>query len=182
MLNPQKDFERYRRQPRNDMWEYMDFLLGLARESQAILEIGVRGGVSTAAFLCGLRNLGGRLWSIDCNADCARLYAGYPAWTFIAADSRAAHEVIPRITGDLDILFIDGGHDFATAWSDLQNYAPLVRAGGWILMHDAYPIAHRRWEHGVPEAYERFRRETGYPGQILPGRFGLAVIQKVVPA
>jgi predicted O-methyltransferase YrrM len=176
---PQTEFGRHRRQPRNDMYEYMDFLLDLARQSEAILEIGVRGGVSTSCFLFGLEARGGHLWSIDQDVNCLGLYPQNPSWTFIHANSRNIQEVQARLPRfPLDVLFIDGGHDFETVWADLENYAPRVKTGGWILMHDAYPIAHRRWQHGVPEAYENFIRQTGYPGEILPGRFGLAAIRK----
>jgi predicted O-methyltransferase YrrM len=181
MRKSQAEFERFRRQPRNDMWEYMEFLRDLASQSQAILEIGVRGGVSTACFLSGLEANGGHLWSIDRDASCVDLYPQNPNWTFIHADSRELRDVnewLPRYA--LDVLFIDGGHDFKTVWADLENYAPRVKADGWILMHDAYPIAHQRWQHGVPEAYQNYLRLTGFPGEILPGRFGLAAIRKVV--
>jgi len=37
----------------------------------------------------------------------------------------------------LDILYIDGGHDFDTVKSDLINYLPLVKVGGYAVIDDA---------------------------------------------
>ncbi len=155
----------------------MDFLLDMARSSQAILEIGVRGGVSTSAFLWGLRARAGHLWSIDLNPDCARLYAGDLAWTFVCADSRDILRTLPELPAAVDLLFIDGGHEYETVHADLGNYAPLVREGGWILLHDLYPVSTRPRDSGVPEAYAEFLAESRFRGEILPGRFGLGVIK-----
>ena len=43
--------------------------------------------------------------------------------------------------GLLDILFIDGGHDYQTVSGDLSRFAPLVRHGGLIAFHDILPGA-----------------------------------------
>lgn len=36
----------------------------------------------------------------------------------------------------IDLLHIDGGHDYATATSDYNTYGPLVREGGLVALHD----------------------------------------------
>lgn len=36
-----------------------------------------------------------------------------------------------------DILYIDGGHDYATVKFDLENYAPLVKTGGYLVIDDS---------------------------------------------
>lgn len=42
---------------------------------------------------------------------------------------------------DVDMLFIDGGHDYMTVKSDFDNYSPLVRQGGMIVFHDIQGLA-----------------------------------------
>jgi cephalosporin hydroxylase len=36
----------------------------------------------------------------------------------------------------LDILYIDGGHDYKTVTSDLLNYTPLIKTGGFLVVDD----------------------------------------------
>lgn len=45
-------------------------------------------------------------------------------------------EFTPRKQG-YDVLFIDGGHDFETALSDLVHYTPLVAPNGFLIVDDA---------------------------------------------
>lgn len=37
----------------------------------------------------------------------------------------------------IDILYIDGGHDFDTVTSDIKNYVPLVNPGGLLVIDDS---------------------------------------------
>ena len=52
MTTPIEVYNRWHDDPTSDMYEYMDYLRSVAKGN--ILEIGVRGGVSTACFLLGL--------------------------------------------------------------------------------------------------------------------------------
>jgi predicted O-methyltransferase YrrM len=39
----------------------------------------------------------------------------------------------------LDLLFVDGGHGAEVAWTDYRGWAPKVRPGGTLLIHDVFP-------------------------------------------
>jgi len=52
----------------------------------------------------------------------------------IAKPSRDAFADVPN---DIDLLFIDGAHDYLSVKADIGLYAPKVRVGGRIVMHDA---------------------------------------------
>jgi predicted O-methyltransferase YrrM len=57
----------------------------------------------------------------------------------IEADSSkesTLEEVKNTINGEIDFLFIDGGHDKKDVRNDFEKYAPLVRKGGIIAFHD----------------------------------------------
>lgn len=41
---------------------------------------------------------------------------------------------------NLDFLFIDGGHDYATVRADFENYSPIVKPGGLVAFHDMVGI------------------------------------------
>ena len=42
-------------------------------------------------------------------------------------------------TTPLDFCFIDGGHGEEPAWADYRGWAPLVRQGGLLAIHDVFP-------------------------------------------
>ncbi|MFT4125016.1 MAG: class I SAM-dependent methyltransferase [Gordonia sp. (in: high G+C Gram-positive bacteria)] len=52
----------------------------------------------------------------------------------------APSTVAARIWGTpADFVFIDGGHSLAAAQNDLDGWAPWVRIGGALLIHDVFP-------------------------------------------
>ena len=70
----------------------------------------------------------------------------WPQWAYdlglrfycLNADSKAQDTVsaVKHLLPEIDFLFIDGGHDYATCLADWQNYGPLVRPGGMVAFHD----------------------------------------------
>ena len=103
----------------NDIKDEMPYLLHRATGYQGVrvLEIGVRSGRSTSAFL----------------AAAAQVH-GY--WTFKRARSG---DVTPELEGwplSYHVLFVDGDHSTLGALSDLRRYVPYVAAGGVVLCHD----------------------------------------------
>lgn len=138
-----------------------------------ILEIGVREGCSTAAFLLGLEQMGGHLYSLDVEAKPGELFAGHPQWTFIQGDSQKPETILPQLAGlHFDILFIDGDHTYEGVTNDLKNYAPLVKDGGVIIMHDVLYAGHP----GVRQAADEFVAAHGYEFEIAKSWTGLGTI------
>ena len=170
--------------PEQDMYDYSPLLREAARGN--VLEIGVCAGVSTAALLLGLDDKGqGHLWSIDINPRCGDLYE-HPRWTFICDDSR---QVSLLDLPEIDLLFVDGDHSYATATSDLHRFSRLVVPGGLILMHDVHPSAEwlprikaANW-YPVEECAQAWKdfcaAHPTWPALIMPGMTGLGVIEKL---
>lgn len=54
------------------------------------------------------------------------------------SNDRKTHDEVKTILDKkkLDLLFIDGGHRFPVVEADWKIYSPLVRQGGFILLHD----------------------------------------------
>jgi predicted O-methyltransferase YrrM len=140
-----------------------------------ILEIGVRTGISTAAFLIGILEKGGHLYSVDNNSDCSKVFANYKEWTFIHGDSQKPETIITQIPERLDILFIDGDHSYEGVKNDLNNYAPLVKSGGCIILHDVCSA----YDPGVRQALDEFLAKTGFESKIFSSWVGLG--QVLVP-
>jgi predicted O-methyltransferase YrrM len=68
--------------------------------------------------------------------------------TIINADSRDDDVPVPD---DLDLLFIDGGHDYATVVNDIQKYVPKVKPGGLVVFDDVAPDdpSYDHWFRGL---------------------------------
>lgn len=78
--------------------------------------------------------------------------------TLVKADSAAALPSVKDILGkkQVDFLHIDGGHSYKVARGDFDNYSPLVRPGGVILIHD---IKNPGCE--VPKLWAELKEEYG---------------------
>jgi len=117
------------------------YQLVTTRSSDAIVELGVRGGVSTIAWLAGLQITGGRLWAIDLN-EAPPHVAHAPQCTFVKGDSTSL-DVVERVSDEVtslyssaDIVFIDTNHDYDLTLRELRLWSPLVGHGGVIVLHD----------------------------------------------
>lgn len=135
----------------------------------AVLELGVRAGVSTAALLAGVEVHGGHVWSVD-RDDCAAVFAGHPQWTFLQADSCADLEAPTA----LDLLFIDTEHTMDRTLRELRLWGPRVQPGGVILLHDTDDMS--TWP-GVRDAMAVYCKERGLVPEFRDGSYGLGVIR-----
>lgn len=117
-----------------------------------VIELGVRFGVSTIAWLHALRGRG-RLWSVDCSfpipanphsdvgldnvnlldpqgplgvQDHWLFLLGYDTW----------RSVLDALPNQVDIVFLDTNHVYEETLAELDLYLPRVRAGGRIYLHD----------------------------------------------
>lgn len=188
MPNAEQIWTAFRADPDHDMWDYSPLLRALASKCQKVAEIGVRDGVSTSAFLLGLRESGGHLWSIDKNPRCAGTVTdAAEGWTFVCGDSQDPASIRPQLPEEVDLLLIDGDHNALPVRADLENYAPRVRSGGKILMHDItidFPITpymiSKGWQDcsGIRPVFEEYVRRNAFAWKIIKGRFGLGIIQK----
>ena len=167
MLNLNDKYAEAANDRSNEMYPYLPYLRRWARGN--VLEIGVDRGYSTAALLLGLADKHeGRLWSVDVGAACAKLYAGNPRWTFVHADSRSIEKVKAAAPGKFDLVLIDGYHEHPVVDEDVANYAPLVKPGGRLVLHDIVML-------DVSDVYHTFILRSGWQHFELNGQWGLGV-------
>jgi len=76
------------------------------------------------------------------------------------SDNPATLIAMRAMKGKIDLLHIDGAHDYASALKDWQNYGPLVRRGGLAVLHD---IGTQTSQMNVKRLWEEIRGE--YPGR-----------------
>jgi Methyltransferase domain len=167
-----------------DMKDFAAWMASNARGN--IVEIGVRDGASTSAFLSGVEMYGGHLYSIDVQ-DCSHLFKGHPQWSFLRANSTNFAAVCRFIPYEIDVLLIDGDHSRAGVLNDIE-YLRQLRPGGIALFHDIAPESRpsgcddMSWPgDDVKSVYDQLCRELGEQGWMheeLPGRYGMGVLQK----
>lgn len=134
-----------------------------------IVELGVRTGNSTCAFLAGLEvHRRGHLWSIDINpADVPAEWRESPFWSFLQADGLGA-EALAWGPAEIDVLFLDTDpHSYSQTIAELYAWAPRVRRGGVILVHDTDDP-----DHAEPAmALREYQRIAHKPERELDLRF-----------
>lgn len=172
------DYVRYCTET-SDIYVHLPTFVHLVKEADAkhVIELGTRTGLSTVAFLYGLRETGGHLTSID--LDEQPDIGDHDHWTFIQGD-----DLDPDITSSLppaDIVFIDTSHFYEQTLRELHVYRWLVKPGGVILLHDtelpqpigAPPIP----EYPVKTAIDEFCDEVGLEWFNDPRCWGLGMIR-----
>jgi predicted O-methyltransferase YrrM len=167
----------------------LEVLFGLVRKLQArtIVEIGTFRGISSYIMASALSHLpNSRIYTIDngcekdMNAASDRLqdFIKCKSVIQIRQSSIQAFKNWGRAT--IDLLFIDGSHEFADACADFALWVRYVRPGGIIVMHDTFTRLDRRFpeDYIFPLSYYSIMNIAGveewYRGHEWEG---LAVIQ-----
>lgn len=112
-------------------------------DAQRVCELGVRTGVSTVAWLEGLRRTGGQLFAVDlspCPIQHSQL-------TFIRGDD-CDPAVVAQIPDELDLVFIDSSHMHGHTVKEIELYLPKLSMGGCLVFHDT---AVERFDHHEPD-------------------------------
>lgn len=171
----------------HDITEQMPLLYNAACLQDArVIELGVRTGNSTAAFLAAAAAWDGEVWSVDvAEPQVPESWRSLACWHLLVADDRTK-EAISFCPDDADVLFIDTSHSYEHTLAELRLYVPKVRPGGTVLLHDTktegtrfYPLG---WP-GVSRALNDWSAETGVSWRHVPGgpdSPGLGIIE--VPA
>jgi len=169
-----------------DMKDFVQWMSDHAEGN--ILEIGVRDGASTSAFLHGLQQKEGHLYSVDIEA-CGHLFSGHPQWTFIQADSKDIQGVIKKLPPIFDLILIDGDHTLSGVTNDWE-YVRLLKPGGMVLFHDIKPepkpsgCLDPTWPNDDVKNFYFGQCEAlaaeGWTHEEPPGRYGLGVLRKPV--
>lgn len=151
-----------------DIVEHLSLLKYLCYEANArkVLELGVRGGESTRALADTCKDLDAELISVDIE-DCS-LVTDFERWRFIQAD-----DIELEFNEEIDLLFIDTSHTYEHTLAELRKYAPLVRKGGFIALHDTNMFP-------VMEAIEQYLRDNpiGCTFVNLSNCNGLGILEK----
>lgn len=136
----------------SDINEHLPTFVGAVEEVQAqrVIELGVRYGVSTIAWMYALQKTGGHLWAVDCSFPIPSGVGKYadvnlldpqgalgvvPHWTFMLGYD-TNEQILASLPDQADIIFIDTNHVYEETLAELALFLPRVRPGGRIFLHD----------------------------------------------
>lgn len=109
-------------------------------DAKRVVELGVRSGVSTVAWLYGLCETEGHLWSVDVEAPPPLQHS---RWTFVRGEDTDPF-VLGQLPEEVDAVFVDTDHRYDLTLEEIRSYAPRVRSGGCMIFHDT---AEESFEH-----------------------------------
>lgn len=176
-----EDFE-VRRATQSDIVDHLPRLHAEASvPGVKVIELGVRSGNSTAAFLTAAEEQDGHVWSVDISwAPLPQPWYESGRWTYTLGDDTGT-EVLDVLPDGVDVVFIDTSHHYRHTLTELELYVPKVKPGGVVLLHDTEldtPADTPKDDPLFPVA-EAVRRYTGLHGltvEWVTGCYGLAVI------
>ena len=110
------------------------------------LEIGTSTGRSGIWIALALSKTGGKLITIDIDADrhaeAVRNFTQSGVAPFIDARLADAHDLVPKLEGPFDFVFIDADKDWYTEYA--KAVLPKLTIGGCLTAHNVYPGRGRR--------------------------------------
>lgn len=145
-----------------------------------VLELGVRSGNSTAAFLAAADEWGGRVVSVDIvTPKVPAEFWNCGLWRFVRADDLGFVQDDP-----VDVLFIDTSHHYQHTLDELHRFHVMVTVDGCIVLHDTELRVPEDSPAGDPEfpvaaAVRRFvEDEPEWDVEWVSGCYGLAVLTR----
>ena len=160
----------------NDIKGHLQFIYG--ESGGIVLELGVRGGVSTSAFLLGVERDDGHLFSVDINPRCKNIFWGHPGWTFIESDSKDFDRIEANVLGvghplAFDLIFLDTTHTFEQVSQELKMWSHYLKPKGTILVHDV-----TKYPSGGGKACEQFAKTENWKYRVREGSNGLGILTR----
>lgn len=155
-------------QVRSEFHAFAD-LLGERGINGRCLQLGLGFGASHVVF----KHLFKDVWTVDRDQDNVNnlIKAVGPVETVIVGNTHDPDiQATVRKSGRFDLLFIDADHRIEDVRADFNDYAPLLRPGGMIAFHDAWPA---RDDNGVWRFLETLRA-SGHAVSVIGDELGIA--------
>lgn len=139
------------------------------------LEIGTSTGRSGIWIALALSKTGGKLITIDIDKgrhdEALRNFQEAGVASFIDARLADAHDLVPRLEGPFDFVFIDADKDWYTNYA--KAVIPKLTANACIAAHNVYPSTGRRRGGMTGDYYEYISGLSEFETTVSRG--GLAV-------
>lgn len=132
------------RAPWSDIQGHLDTFVDLVVDNgyRKILELGVRHGTSTAAWLWAAEQTDGHVWSVDIEE---LVKFDTDRWTFLLGDDwdPTVAETL-AIVAPFDVIFVDTSHEHTHTIHEIGVFLPMLANGGTMVFHDT---AVERFDH-----------------------------------
>lgn len=142
------------------------------------LEIGTSTGRSGIWIGLALSKTGGKLVTIDIDADrhaeAVRNFKASGVSPFIDARLGDAHDLVPKLEGPFDFVFIDADKEWYTNYA--KAVIPKLTVGGCLTAHNVYPGRGRRGGGMTGDYHEYVSGLPFLDTTVTPG--GLAISYK----
>lgn len=169
-----------RAQHGSDISDHLPRLYELASLKHVkVIELGVRSGDSTSAFLTAAEENDGEVWSVDVAEPWVPTeWRDLPFWYVTVGNDL---EVSDRLPDLVDVVFIDTSHTYGQTKAELELYAGKVKSGGVIVLHDTeleHPADSPESDPSFPVAVavREFSEARGLSVEWVSGCYGLAII------
>lgn len=116
------------------------FFYTILQKPKLIVEVGVRGGESTLAFLKALEFNSAKLVGIDIEPSCASSYPVSANTLFVSMndlDFLNYYQNSFMKNSKIDIIFIDTSHLYLHTLQELHLFEPLLNEDGIMIFHDS---------------------------------------------
>lgn len=158
-----------------------ELVVGL--NAQWVIELGVRSGISTTAWLAGLEVTGGSLITVDLH-DAPPLEHGEVTWRHVKGNDTDPDTVMAidewiDVDADVEIVFVDSSHCYQHTLDEIACYRRWAKV---MVFHDMdleKPVGCGCPDDDPPFPVRRAVEESFAPEQILHygGFNGLAVVK-----
>lgn len=168
------EYEQRRETP-SDINEHLHLMWIIAKNipNVKVLELGVRTGNSTSAFLYAALIADGHVFSVDINEpEVPACFWQSQHWQMMIDDDTDSDTVeFVSAYAPFDILFIDTSHYLDHTLFELRTYGAMVKKGGVILCHDT------EWEDKeVAKALDIYCAELGISWYGYKNNNGLGIV------
>jgi predicted O-methyltransferase YrrM len=168
-----------------DMRSHEFFLYSFVRglKPKRVLEIGVRSGVSTLAMTTAIADGGFDCDYHICDIDPACLQLKLPILTIphiTSSDNLAEEWKLGKSL--IDLLLIDGCHEYSQVYKDFIHFLPFINTGGFVLFHDTNPSEQDKnpnmcWDaYKILEDLKKLAKEGIIEYVTLPYSYGLTIV------
>ena len=182
-----KDFELIANAERtseiSDHLCFLYFLVNQLPQHPMVLELGVSRGESTRALLQAVYENDGMMCSVDiekCDEirqwaykneyDEGTLNTKHVPWIFIQGD-----DLKIDFENKYDMIFLDTNHEYKHTLKELEKFVPMVKKGGYFVMHDVNHVLYRDAINLAVDEY--FKNRIGFTFYRFYHNNGLLVIK-----
>jgi predicted O-methyltransferase YrrM len=149
----------------------VQLLVKYSEGARCIVELGCFEGKTSAALAAGNATLD-RLYSIDpffkgrlgiCYGEwIARLHCKRSGAKSVQFKKGFSFDLAPALNEEIDLLFIDANHDYEAVKRDWSDWAPKVKKGGFVALHDCIVSANSPRYVGSMKFYDNDIRSMNH--------------------